>query len=241
MSTEKDLTILAVTKMHGGICTAGIDSDGKWVRPVRAAPRRQWLRDVITDRCLLPIDFFHGGRPHLVNLGVTRCRLATHAPEPPHTEDWTLDLSQKPELINKLSAPEQATFLADHVEPDIAVLAADGQRSLGLFQPEHFSFSCSLNQTGEDVNVRATFHIGGHEVSDAGCTDLRMRALGRKLLLKSGGASCSLSDRDFRRSHKEVTYFALGLSRLYRGKHWLILVGVHSLPELDVEVDYARL
>src|SRR6267143_192553 len=161
--------------MHGGVCTAGIDSDGKWVRPVRATPQRQWLRDVITDRCLLPIDFFHGGRPHLVNLGVTRCRLAAHSPEPPHTEDWTIDLSHKPQLIKKLSTDEQATFLAAHVEPGVSAFAADGERSLGLFQPKSFSFSFSLNQTGEDVNVRATFSIGGHEVSDAGCTDLRVR------------------------------------------------------------------
>src|SRR5437879_2606149 len=192
MSVEKDLTILAVTKMHGGVCTAGIDREGKWVRPVRSATAKQLRRDVITDRCLLPIDFFHGGQSHLINLGVTRCWLTSHTPEPPHTEDWMLDLECKPQLIRKLSPDEQAKFLASHAEADLAVLTADGRRSLGLFRPEGFSFSFGLNKTGEDINVRASFAIGGQEFKDAGCTDLRMRALGRKLLKKSGGASCTL-------------------------------------------------
>jgi hypothetical protein len=241
MSIEKDLTILAVTKMHGGVCTAGIDSEGQWVRPVRSATAKQLQRAVITDRCLLPIDFFHGGQSHLVNLAVTRCWLTSHTPKPPHTEDWTLDVKHKPHLIRKLSREEQARFLANHAEADLSALTSDGARSLGLFQPDRFSFSFGLNKTGEDINVRASFNIGGQEVKDAGCTDLRVRALGRKLLKKSGGANCTLTHQDFLRSGKQATYLAVGLSRLYREKHWPILVGVHSLPELEVEVDYARL
>src|SRR5205814_3168887 len=58
----------------------------------------------------------------------------------------------------------------------------------------------------------ALFVIGGQEVHDIGCTDLRMRALGRKLLEKSKGASRTLTDRDFRRHGKEATYLAIGLS-----------------------------
>ncbi len=241
MSVEKELTILAVTKMHGGVCTAGIDKNGRWVRPVRAFVEHGQTHEVITDYCLLPLDFFHGGASHLVNLGVTRFWLAAAAPQRPHTEDWTLDLKHKPQLMRKLSREEQAAFLTTHAEASLSVLEPDGHRSLGLFRPERFSFAFGLNKTGDDVTVRASFVIGGQEVQDAGCTDLRLRALGRKLLEKSKGACCALTDQDFQRHGKEATYLAVGLSRLYRGKHWLILVGVHSLPEIEVEIDYARL
>ncbi len=241
MTIEKDLTILAVNKMHGGVCTAGIDSEGRWVRPVRSPTQKRLERDLITDRCLLPIDFFHGGQSHLANLAVTRCWLTSHAPRPPHNEDWVLDLKRKPQLIRKLEPQEQVRFLANHAEADLSVLRSDGARSLGLFRTERFSFFFGLNKTGEDINVRASFTIGGRKVNDAGCTDLRMRALGRRLVQKSRGANCPLTEQDFRRSGKQATYLALGLSRLYRDKHWLILVGVHSVPELEVEVDYARL
>src|SRR2546428_10676101 len=101
--------------MHGGVCTAGIDEDGKWVRPVRPTQTRRWDYDFVTDHCLLPIDFFHGGRSHLVNLGVTRFYLKLHTPAPPHAEDWTIDLGRQPELIGKLSPTEQAEFLTAHV------------------------------------------------------------------------------------------------------------------------------
>ncbi len=240
MSIAKDLTILAVTKMHGGVCTAGIDQDGKWVRPVRISVERRQSYETITDYCLLPIDFFHGGQSHLVNLGVTRCWLVSHSPQPPHTEDWTLDLKHKPQLIRKLSLEEQAAFLAAHVETDLSPLES-GQRSLILVQPESFSFAFDWNKTGDNVQLRASFTVAGQKTSDVGCTDLRMRALGRKLLSSAGGRRSFLTEEDFRRRGKQATYFALGLSRLYHGKHWLILVGVHSLPELEVEVDYAKL
>jgi hypothetical protein len=241
MSVVKDITILAVTKMHGGVCTAGIDSAGKWVRPVRAAVTRPWDHDAITDHCLLPVDFFHGGKSHLLNLGVTRFWLINHDPEPPHTEDWVIDTRRKPQLLRKLSEAEQETFLAAHARNDFELLLPDGHHSLGLFQPENYSFAFSQNKTGDDVVVRASFIVAGQQVKDVGCTDLRLRALGRKLLEKSGGASVTLNDEDFARHHKRATYLAVGLSRLFHGKHWLILVGVHTLPELEVEVDYARL
>ena len=64
MSIAKDLVILAVTKMHGGVCTAGIDADGTWIRPVRPTVKRVSECDTITDYYLLPMDFFHDETSH---------------------------------------------------------------------------------------------------------------------------------------------------------------------------------
>ncbi len=241
MSVTKDLVILAVTKMHGGICTAGIDADGTWVRPVRPTPRRVGECDTITDYCLLPVDFFHGGQSHLVTGAVSRIWLSSHAPFRPHIEDWTLDLRRKPQLLRKLSEIGQAEFLARHCESDLSALVAHEDRSLGLFLPDSFTFNFGMNQSGTDISVRAAVTVGGHRFSEIGCTDLRLRALGRNLLEKSSGAPRSLNQVDFERRGKQFTYLALGLSRLYRGKHWLIVVGVHTIPELDVAIDYRRL
>lgn len=241
MSIVKEITILALTRMHGGVCTAGIDADGHWVRPVRPRGEARQAHAGISDYSLLPLDFFHGGQSHLVNLGVTRCWFIEHKPHPPHIEDWTLDLAHKPQLLSKLSDEAQAQFLAAHVEDDLAPLKAEQHRSLLLVRPESFSFSFGWNQTGDDVTVRASLACHGATLSDVGCTDLRMRALGRKLLAKAGSAKCTLTDEDFKRQNKQATYLAIGLSRLFQDKHWPILVGVHTLPELAVEIDYARL
>jgi hypothetical protein len=241
MTVTKELTILALTKMHGGVCTAGIDGDGQWVRPVRPHAENKPRYDAVTDYCLLPLDFFHGGHSHLVNLGVTRFWFASHTPQPPHTEDWTMELARKPQLIRKLTAEEQERFLAASVEDGLPMLDRDGRRSLALIKPDRFSFSFARNRSGDDVSVRASFKVGDVGIDNVGCTDLRMRALGRKLLEKSGGEISLLSDEDFRRHDKGATYLTVGLSRPFQGKHWLILVGAHTIPELEVEIDFAKL
>ena len=235
---EKALTILAVTKMHGGVCTAGIDEQGHWVRPVRQLRIANYAHAGASDYCLLPLDFFHGGQSHLVNLGVTQCWLKSPQPAPPHVEDWVLDVNRKPQLRKKLSLAEQTAFLAAHAETDFTPLLKH-ERSLALFQASQFAFHFGWNLTGDDVTVRASCTLAGSEWPDIGCTDLRMRALGRKLLGQSKTAT--LTQWDFARHHKQATYLTIGLSRLHQGKHWPILVGVHTLPELEVEVDYGRL
>jgi hypothetical protein len=152
-----------------------------------------------------------------------------------------MDLTRKPQLIRKLANEEQENFLAASVEEGLPLLDGDGRRSLALIKPDSFSFSFGMNRTGDDVSVRASFKVGDVGKDDVGCTDLRMRALGRKLLEKSGGEKSMLSDEDFRRHDKQSTYLTIGLSRPFQGKHWLILVGAHTIPELTVEIDFAKL
>ncbi|MGH9768294.1 MAG: hypothetical protein ACREAB_12735, partial [Blastocatellia bacterium] len=159
----------------------------------------------------------------------------------PHTEDWVMELTRKPQLIRKLTDEEQERFLAAHVEEGLPLFDGDGRRSLALVKPITLSFSFGMNRSGDDVSVRASFKVGDVEVGDVGCTDLRIRALGRKLLEKSGGEKCLLSDEDFRRHGKQATYLTVGLSRAFQGKHWLILVGAHAIPALTVEIDFAKL
>lgn len=242
MSSSIDITTLAITKMHGGVCTAGIDSSGCWVRPVRALSQQSSPATGATDYSLLPIDFFHGGKSHLVNLAVTRFYLTEHAPDPPHVEDWIMDSRKKPELLRKLAPSEQRDFLASHVEPGISRLLPTPAASLCLVRPTRFSFLFRVAPSGDDVTVRSSFTAGSDRLQDIASTDLRMRALGRSILVgKPHETELRLSEEDFLRQGKSEVYLALGLSRLYQGKHWPLVVGVHSIPELDVEIDYARL
>jgi hypothetical protein len=241
VSEVKEITVLAITKMHGGVCTAGIDSAGIWVRPIRKPSVTETHRTAITDYCLLPMDFFHGGRSHLVNLGVTSLHLIGPHREPPHIEDWALDTAMKPEFVRKLSETEQAQFLASHAKRNLITLDPLQACSLALVRPIEFSFRFLENAAKDDVVVRAALRVGEQEFKDVGCTDLRMRALGRSLLAGSKSEPVELTRGDFERRGKQATYLAVGLSRLYQGKHWPLVVGVHTIPEMDVEIDYARL
>ena len=38
-----------------------------------------------------------------------------------------------------------------------------------------------------------------------------------------------------------MIYVALGLSRTHEGKHWTLVVGVHTIPDYQAEVDYRNL
>jgi len=242
VSCSKDITTLAITKMHGGVCTAGIDDTGRWVRPVRPLTQQARLRAAAGDYSLLTTDFFHGGRSHLVHLGVTRFYLLGHAPDPPHVEDWIIDSKRKPELLRKLSPSEQQSFLVSRAEAGLSRLLSAKEGSLCLVRPERFSFLFRLSRTGYDVTVRSSFALGSDEMTDIACTDLRMRSLGRSLLAgRPGDAQATLGDRDFRRRGKSDNYLVVGLSRLYQGKHWPLVVGVHSIPELEIDIDYASL
>jgi hypothetical protein len=241
VSLAKDLAILAVTKMHGGVCTAGIDAEGAWIRPIPPTTKPSGGLNTISHYYLLAIDLFHGGKSHLVNAGVSRVWLSSHIPARPHIEDWMLDLHHKPRLLRKLGQHEQAKFLAGRCDTDLSALISDANRSLALCLPESFSFSFAMNHSGTDIGVRTTFAIGGRDYSEISCTDLRMRALGRSLLEKSSTTQCSLSQADFERRGKHLTCLTLGLSRRFCGKHWLLVVGVHTIPELDVLIDWGRL
>ncbi len=44
-----------------------------------------------------------------------------------------------------------------------------------------------------------------------------------------------------RRLPAEKVYLALGLSRGFQGKLWLIVIGVHVVPDYQVEIDYSNL
>jgi hypothetical protein len=39
----------------------------------------------------------------------------------------------------------------------------------------------------------------------------------------------------------EDFYLALGLSRSYKGEYWLLVLGVHTVPDYEMEVDYGNL
>jgi len=36
-------------------------------------------------------------------------------------------------------------------------------------------------------------------------------------------------------------YLALGLSRSWQGKHWLLVIGVHVVPDYQVEINLSAL
>ena len=76
----------------------------------------------------------------------------------------------------------------------------------------------------------------GHPV-----TDLRWRALGRRLLPKEGGALALTADGLREAAGGEPLYLSVGLSRSFQDQMWPMVVGVHCLPDYEASVDPANL
>jgi hypothetical protein len=65
--------------------------------------------------------------------------------------------------------------------------------------------------------------------------------LGRAWLPEEGGwAEFDAGDLEARYGIQEI-YLAVGLTRSFQGTFWPIVVGVHTLPDYEVTVDYNNL
>jgi hypothetical protein len=248
------LAMLAVTVMKTGVCIAGVrpGSPGTWVRPVRefgsvllgditypashpppagspsaSAPRR----------VMRPFD--------LVELTLSRAR-----PNPPHIEDFACDFAHaRPRLIATVPEPERAALLdAAAATPD--AIFVRGSRSLGTLALDDLTASFTHDGYTGGYETRLAFAGLPPGVASVPCTDLKWRALGRQLLAERGQIGPGAEPRTLTLAGDELRsalgsadrwWVVLGVGRFYQGRHWPLIVGVHTLPDYATEVDYATL
>jgi hypothetical protein len=243
------LAMLAVTLMKTGVCIAGVRTDrtAAWVRPVRdfgsvllgdityPSASGQSL-PAAQRRVMCPFD--------LVELTLGRAR-----PDPPHVEDWTCDfVRSRPRLLGVVPEAERAALLAAAAaDPD--ALWTRHTCSLGTFAVDTLTASFALDPYTGKYEARLTFPGLPAGITSVPCTDLKWRALGRRLLAVQEPASgkgprtltlagAALWDA---LGGPRPCWLALGSTRSYDGRHWPLIVGVHSLPDYEADVDYTTL
>jgi hypothetical protein len=237
------ITILALSKMKGGICTAGLSTQAdvvtglRWVRPVR---------DYVT---LLPEDMCHAPGCLARCCDVLDLHLVRPRPEPPHVEDWQVDLIRhRPRLVRHLEGDQRAEFLAAHVDGAPEQVLVHASRSLCLVRPEEVWATWVLDPRSGQYEARLGFRVPGpanHRRCDSSrgvsATDVRWRALGPAWLGARGG-SLRLGHADLMaRLAASDLYLTVGLSRLYQGEYWPLVVGVHAVPDFEVDIDLGNL
>lgn len=235
----KETLILAVTRMVAGMCIAGMTTEPdpvtglRWVRPVRDHGHIL-LGDITTadGEVLQPFD--------VVEFSLLRPR-----PTPPHTEDWNTDFARnRPRIVRRLEGEKRAGFLAAHTDTAPHQVLKSQARSLCLVTPDRLKGTFRLDSYTGKLDARMSFQVGQHSVvgshaqGGVSVTDIRWRALGRAWLGDQGGWT-EFDDGDLEaRFGISRVYLALGLTRAYRGAFWVIVVGVHTVPDFDIEVDY---
>jgi hypothetical protein len=238
----REVLLLAVTKMKGGACIAGMTTDPdavtglSWVRPTREHGH-VLLGDITTPagEVLRPFD--------VAELSLLRPR-----PEPPHAEDWATDfVRHRPRVVRRLEGQRRADFLRRYLDTAPREVLEGQQRSLCLIKPGWVKGCFRLDAYSGKYDARLAFGLqgrtyrgsyakGGHSV-----TDLKWRALGRAWLPNDGGwTEFEAGDLEARLGIREV-YLAVGLTRSYKGGFWLVVIGVHTVPDYEATIDYENL
>ena len=234
-----EMLILAMTKMLSGICTAGMTLEPDPVTGLR------WVRPVREFGTLLPGDTTDTDGRLIACGDVVELDLVAPRPEPPHTEDWITDFTHhRPRLLRHLEGEKRERFFTrylDHAPQDVLIHRT---RSLCLVQPERVWAHFSLDMYSGKYQARMGFTLAGKEnhpqaQSQHGIpvTDLKWRALGRAWLGEAGGHLEIEHDALKERLQAQALYLALGLSRSWQEKLWLLVVGVHVIPDYEARVD----
>jgi hypothetical protein len=235
----EQVLILAMTYMRSGICTAGFTTEPdpisrlRWVRPVKEYGN-VLLGDMtdVTGRVVQCSD-------------VVELELKKPRPEPPHAEDViTGFIYRRPRLLRRLEGERRARFFATHLDRAPKDVLVHQTRSLCLIHPDQISARFSLDPLSGKYEARVRFHLGNlrHARADSQrgipVTDLKWRALGRAWLRHTPGELALTGSELAERLQATDIYLALGLSRGYEGRYWLMVVGVHVVPDYEVEIDY---
>jgi hypothetical protein len=226
--------ILAMTKMLSGICTAGFTTEPDPVTGLR------WVQPVKEHSTLLPGDMTTADNC-LVQCGaVVALQLKAPRPDPPHVEDWLTDfIYHRPRVARRLEGDHRAAFFPRYLDRAPEEVLDHQRRSLCLVRPDRVAARFSLDPYSGKYQARLDLDLGHRHLWNLPVTDLKWRALGRSWLGGGGELSLEQSELDEQLTAKEI-YLALGLSRGYQGKLWLMVIGVHVVPDYVMAVDHDR-
>jgi hypothetical protein len=225
--TLERIAVLAVTKMLSGMCTGGVSlASGTWVRPVKQFGT------------LLLGDLTYQDRTVMQPFDIVEFSLIKPQPRPPHSEDWTCDFVRaRPRRVAVVE--DRLAFMRRHSEPDSPAQVLRAERSLALFEPSDVEAVFTMDDYSGKYEARVRTPETGERPLPV--TDIKWRALGRSLLGGAGG-TLKMSASELRdRLGAERVFVALGLGRLYEGRHWPLVIGVHAWPDYQARIDYRNL
>jgi hypothetical protein len=229
----QEVLILALTQMRSGICVAGFSREPDPVTGLR------WVRPVRDFETVLPGDMTDADGQPFRCCDVIALNLVAPRPCPPHVEDWRADFVRpRPRLLRRLEGDRRAQFFAAHLDRAPEDVLVHQTRSLCLVQPERVWAEFALNPDSGTYEARMGFTLSGvpdhpRAASPRGATvtDLRWRDLGRTWLGEGERRLALSHDALFEQLRCQSLYLVIGLSRLWQGEHWPLIVGVHTVPE----------
>ena len=238
---DRRLLVMSVTRLSDGVCVAGVDAENAWVRPTREKTPG-W-------RQLEPGDLRDARGQAVVQVGhIVDWPLGAPAPQGVHAED-VLVTRAPPRLTATLSHPELLCRCGDLCELELGDFLRSARRSLGLFKRQWVDRIFFSAEGKGGIAARIQFRHGLVE-DNFSVTDLRWRALGRRVLARWGRTQLSWSESDLLRHLKlRIRYLAIGRGQAtdkipphrLAGPHWPFFITVVTDVPLVTAIDYACL
>ncbi len=230
---KRNIRLLAVSRMQGGVCIAGIaEHSGSWVRPIRQMGY------------VTVADLQHGNGEQMVPLDLVGFNLVKRSPSPPHIEDWVVDFSAIESVDRPQSEKTRARLLAELAEPSPDDVLIHKTRSLVMIEPDQIDMtSFDPHAYGGTYKVRLSFSLNGQAYQGEAkkspgypVTDIRLRNWGRRYRTRK-----VLNDAQLRESlGVEKIYLVLGLARSMEGNNWPMVVGFHTVPDHAGKFDFSN-
>lgn len=253
---KEDILILAITRMHSGICLAGINlKTHRWERFVPhflakgiAPETYHWIRPVKSYGIPQPNNLVDARGRQISNFDIVRMNLLSWRPKAPHIEDWVVDFNhEKPVILRNVPESQRAELLNSLLDssPD-EVLQSPPSRSLCLIKPDKINkviFDPGIRYGKYEARVVFNFagqdYLGSLKRPGLPCTDLKFRALGKRLL-EGKNNIINLGEGQLKELiHFEKVYLAIGLGREYKGKNWPMVLGFHTIPDYTAYIDFS--
>lgn len=223
---KKRITVLANTKRKGdGVCVAGIDEHGSWIRPIR-----------VNGSYLIKEDLFVNNEVIIDTFYEVDFELDRYVPNPPNTEDYKISENKRPKLIRKISCnKERYEFLEKYADDNVESIFNNGNRSLGLVKCKDVGeVKMGWDNFGKFYsNISFTDSSGA--VYELTTTDLRWAAFGKLYMGKEGLRNIQLNAEDIKQIiDYDNLFFSLGLARDTGILMKELIIGVFTVP------DYAK-
>jgi len=224
-----NVTILAVSKRLNGVCIAGIGND-RWIRPTKK--EELMLDDIRLENGYVSVgntyEFHFSGR------NPQQCQSENYLMEGSILKKSTLSEDERRRLF---------TSLCENTFTTAEALKARN-RSLVMLGPIRID-SVYIHKEEKMKPPEIKFSVNGVEVKGIKdkpmqCTDLKFWSFARSLLGQR--ESLTLDGTEVKKQLRyENMFIIIGLTKLYHGINWPMIISIHTIPDYRQEIDYGLL
>lgn len=233
-----EIALLAVTRLSDGVCLAGVNRAGAWIRPTRPANLEDTWRQLEKEDCCDRQGNWVACKGNVVDVDLARA-----IPKGYHSEDWLV--GERPiKLVRELPEDAHMKVCSRFSEGNLRRLfVRRAPRSLILIEPDEivsFDFGFELSRRGDTRYLpRLSFEHQCQKYADVAVTDAEWRGLGRQLMREYRG-DCHFAGREL------LDRFGIRRRWLSVGRYdgddkpYLLVIGVHLFPVQRFAMDFER-